>query len=84
VCFQSIEKPASARVPVFSLKSAFASARISQPWIRSDSKQLLHLPPILENPAFWKRALPVSVGAWHGLIAANLAPKRGKFLRGGW
>lgn len=38
--------------------------------------------PVLENPAFRKRALPISVAAWHGLIAANLAPKRSELIHG--
>lgn len=38
--------------------------------------------PVLENPAFRKRALPLSVEAWHGLIAANLAPKRSELIHG--
>lgn len=37
---------------------------------------------VLENPAFRKRALPLSVEAWHGLIAANLAPKRSELIHG--
>lgn len=37
---------------------------------------------VLENPAFRKRALPLSVAAWHGLIAANLAPKRSELIHG--
>lgn len=38
--------------------------------------------PVLENPAFRNRALPLSVEAWHGLIAANLAPKRSELIHG--
>ena len=38
--------------------------------------------PVLENPAFRKRALPLSVAAWHGLIAANLAPTRSELIHG--
>lgn len=38
--------------------------------------------PVLENPEFRKRALPLSVEAWHGLIAANLAPKRSELIHG--
>lgn len=38
--------------------------------------------PFLENPAFRKRALPLSIEAWHGLIAANLAPKRSELIQG--
>lgn len=38
--------------------------------------------PVLENPDFRKRALPLSVEAWHGLIAANLAPKRSELIHG--
>lgn len=37
---------------------------------------------VLENPALRRRALPLSVSAWHGLIAANLAPKRGELIHG--
>jgi Uma2 family endonuclease len=38
--------------------------------------------PVLENPEFRKRALPLSVEAWHALIAANLAPQRSELIRG--
>ncbi len=38
--------------------------------------------PVLENPEFRRRALPLSVKGWHGLIAANLAPQRSELIRG--
>lgn len=38
--------------------------------------------PLLDQPGFKKRALPVSVKAWHQMIAKGLAPKRAELLRG--
>jgi Uma2 family endonuclease len=37
---------------------------------------------VLENPALRSRAMPLSIAAWHELIAANLAPKRGELIQG--
>ena len=46
-------------------------------------QSILHsMLPVLEKPAFRKRALPLSVEAWHGLIAADLAPKRSELIHG--
>jgi Uma2 family endonuclease len=37
---------------------------------------------ILSQPAFQQRALPLSVEAWHGMIAKGLAPERAELIRG--
>ncbi len=37
---------------------------------------------LLSKPEFQRRALPLSVQAWHGLVDAGLAPKRAELLRG--
>jgi len=37
---------------------------------------------LLTKPGFQKRALPLSVKAWHGMIAEGLAPKRAELIRG--
>jgi len=37
---------------------------------------------LLTKPEFQRRAMPVSVEAWHGMIAQGLAPKRGELIRG--
>ncbi len=37
---------------------------------------------LLTKPAFQKRALPLSVKAWHEMIAKNMAPKRAELIRG--
>lgn len=37
---------------------------------------------LLTKPAFQKRALPLSVKAWHEMIARNLVPKRAELIRG--
>ena len=36
----------------------------------------------LKAPGFQKRALPLSVAAWHGMIRDNLAPARAELIRG--
>ena len=36
----------------------------------------------LQEPGFQKRAMPLSVKAWHGMIAQGLAPKRAELIRG--
>ncbi|MCX6848993.1 MAG: Uma2 family endonuclease [Verrucomicrobia bacterium] len=38
--------------------------------------------PILSQPAFQQRALPLSVAAWHQMIDNGLAPKRAELIRG--
>lgn len=38
--------------------------------------------PLLNQPGFQKRALPLSVAAWHGMIRDNLAPARSELIRG--
>ncbi len=37
---------------------------------------------ILRAPGFQRRALPLSVAAWHGMIRDGLAPKRAELIRG--
>jgi Uma2 family endonuclease len=37
---------------------------------------------LLTKPAFQKRALPLSVAAWHEMIAKNMVPKRSELIRG--
>ena len=37
---------------------------------------------ILNNPSYQKRALPLSVAAWHQMIENNLAPDRAELIRG--
>ncbi len=37
---------------------------------------------ILNNPSYQKRALPLSVAAWHQMIDNNLAPDRAELIRG--
>jgi Uma2 family endonuclease len=37
---------------------------------------------LLTKPEFQRRAMPISVKAWHGMIAQGLAPKRGELIRG--
>jgi Uma2 family endonuclease len=37
---------------------------------------------LLNHPGYRSRALPLSVAAWHGMIAANLAPERAELIRG--
>ncbi len=37
---------------------------------------------LLTKPAFQKRALPISVQTWHGMIDKNLVPARSELLRG--
>jgi Uma2 family endonuclease len=38
--------------------------------------------PILSQPAFQQRALPLSVAAWHQMIDKGLAPERAELIRG--
>lgn len=38
--------------------------------------------PLLQNPAFQKRAMPLSIEAWHQMVAKGLAPKRAELIRG--
>ena len=38
--------------------------------------------PLLDEPGFRKRALPLSVQAWHRMIAEGLAPEKSELLRG--
>ncbi len=38
--------------------------------------------PILSQPAFQQRALPLSVEAWHQMIDKGLAPERAELIRG--
>lgn len=38
--------------------------------------------PILSQPAFQQRALPLSVAAWHQMIEKGLAPERAELIRG--
>ena len=40
---------------------------------------MLNLPG---NPAFQKRAMPLSIEAWHQMVERNLAPERSELLRG--
>ena len=37
---------------------------------------------ILSKPGFQQRAMPLSVKAWHHMIAAGLAPERAELIRG--
>ncbi len=37
---------------------------------------------LLTKPEFQRRALPVSVAAWHSMIAHGLAPQRAELIRG--
>ncbi|WP_395718308.1 Uma2 family endonuclease [Prosthecobacter sp.] len=37
---------------------------------------------ILSKPGFQRRAMPLSIKAWHQMIDAGLAPKRAELLRG--
>jgi Uma2 family endonuclease len=37
---------------------------------------------ILSKPGFQQRAMPLSIKAWHQMIAAGLAPKRAELIRG--
>ncbi|MEN3939929.1 Uma2 family endonuclease [Prosthecobacter sp. SYSU 5D2] len=47
-----------------------------------EKKQFRGMIDLLTKPAFQKRALPLSVAAWHGLITKNLVPKRSELIRG--
>lgn len=38
--------------------------------------------PLLQNPAFQKRAMPLSIEAWHQMVAKGLVPKRAELIRG--
>ena len=38
--------------------------------------------PILSNPGFRQRAMPLSIKAWHQMIDGGLAPKRAELIRG--
>ncbi len=38
--------------------------------------------PLLNQPAFQKRALPLSVKAWHSMIEKGTAPDRSELIRG--
>ena len=38
--------------------------------------------PLLDQPGFKKRVLPLSVKAWHQMVAKGLAPARSELLRG--
>jgi len=37
---------------------------------------------LLTHPEFQRRIMPLSVKAWHGMIAQGLAPDRGELIRG--
>lgn len=38
--------------------------------------------PILSQPGFQQRAMPLSIKAWHQMIATGLAPARAELIRG--
>lgn len=38
--------------------------------------------PILKQPGFQQRAMPLSIQAWHQMIATGLAPARAELIRG--
>jgi hypothetical protein len=38
--------------------------------------------PLLDNPGFRERALPLSVETWHWMIEHGVAPPRAELLRG--
>jgi Uma2 family endonuclease len=38
--------------------------------------------PILRQPGFQQRAMPLSIKAWHQMIATGLAPARAELIRG--
>ena len=38
--------------------------------------------PILSQPGFQQRAMPLSIQAWHQMIATGLAPARAELIRG--
>lgn len=42
----------------------------------------LTMVPILSQPGFQQRAMPLSIKAWHQMIATGLAPARAELIRG--
>lgn len=48
----------------------------------SGGRYLTGMISILSQPGIQKRALPLSVKAWHQMIAAGLAPRRAELIRG--
>jgi len=42
----------------------------------------LTMVPILRQPGFQQRAMPLSIKAWHQMIATGLAPARAELIRG--
>ncbi len=64
------------------LEERAAVARESEVADAGAAAMLTPMLSLLNQPGFQKRAMPLSVKAWHGMIRDGLAPKRAELIRG--